>query len=92
MRDLKKGESMSKLIKQPGHLLELPNDRVLIDIKVFESGKIQLQAPLVDPAYVCKMLGNIIVDVTYAALKPVEVPRIDTSQGREEQNDKTETN
>ena len=81
----------SKLIKQPGHLIELRNDKVIIDLKIDASGKVQLQAPEVTPMDLCKLLNGIMVDVTYAALKPVETPKIDTSQVRGAQNEQTET-
>ncbi len=76
----------SKLIKQPGSLIEFPNDHVIIDLKVYQSGKVQLQAPNVQPADVCKFLNNISIDVTYAALKSDKSPTIDTSQMQGDQN------
>ena len=76
-----------KLIKQSGNLIEFPNDEVLIDLKVYKSGKIQLSAPNMPPQDVCKFLNNISIDVMFAALTQNQSPKIDISQGREENNE-----
>jgi hypothetical protein len=81
----------SKLVKQPGHIIELPNDKCVVNLKIFASGTVQLQAPEVSPTDLCKLLNNVIVDVTYAALsKSSDTTKIDTSQGREAQYGKIE--
>lgn len=74
----------SKLIKQTGHRIELPNDRVLVDLKIYASGKIQLQAPEVSPADLCKLLYGIGVDVMFASLTKQEEKKIETLPLREE--------
>jgi hypothetical protein len=60
----------SKLIKQPGHLIDLPNDEVIISLKIWKSGKRQLEAPLVHPTELIKLLHGTIVDVMFVALTP----------------------
>lgn len=60
----------SKLIKQEGHRIIDPNDQVIVDLKIYKSGTVQLQAPFVHPKDLTKLLNNIIVDLTYAALTP----------------------
>lgn len=94
MRGLKKGESMSsKLIKQPGNLIEFPNDAVILDLKVYISGKIQLQAPVMAPQDVSKYLQNIAIDVMFAALsKSQESTGIVAPQGREEAHEEFKSN
>ena len=81
----------SKLIKQAGHMIELPNDKCIIDLKIYTSGKIQLQAPEVSPQDLCKLLHGIMIDVTFAALAPKVEPKIEIPQGREVINEQTET-
>lgn len=76
----------SKLVKQPGHLLELPNDKCIVDLKVFTSGKVQLAAPEVAPQDLCKMLHGLIVDITYNALQKV----VESSRIYEARNEQTE--
>jgi hypothetical protein len=70
----------SKLVKhQPGLIVD-PNDQVIVDLKIWKSGTVQLQAPHVHPKDLTKLLNNIITDLTYAALTPQqETPKIDNS-------------
>lgn len=82
----------SKLIRQTSPLIEVPGDQVVIDLKVWKSGKVQLQAPLMPPQDVCKFLSNISIDVMFAALgAKVEGPTSIVTPS-EEANGKTETN
>jgi hypothetical protein len=62
----------SRLIKN-GSQIDIVGDEIVLYVRIYKSGKIQLQAPEIHPRDVCKMLGNLIQDVTYAALQTVEV-------------------
>jgi hypothetical protein len=65
----------SRLIKN-GSPIDVVGDEVVLYLRIYKSGKVQLQAPEIHPRDVCKMLGNLMQDITYAALQPVEVSKI----------------
>lgn len=65
----------SRLIKN-GSDLTLTDDKIIIKLNVFESGKIQLTAPNLHPKDVCKILHNLMLDVQYASLQPAETSSV----------------
>jgi hypothetical protein len=69
----------SRLIKS-GSQIEIPGDEVIVSLKIYKSNKIQLEAPLVHPRDLCKMLSNLIYDITYASLQGIDVSKVDTTQ------------
>jgi hypothetical protein len=66
----------SKLIKM-GSPIVVPNDKVIATVRVLESGQIQVEAPTVPPALLIKYLQNVVVDIMYASLQPIEIKKID---------------
>jgi len=66
----------SRLIKN-GSQIEIPGDEVVVRLYIMKSGQIKLEAPTVHPKDVCKMLTNLSLDLMYASLQPVEIPKID---------------
>lgn len=69
----------SKLIKS-GSPIEIPGDSVMVDLKVFASGKIQLQAPQVHVKDLIKILDGLKTDLIFEAFQPKENKLVDTSQ------------
>ena len=65
----------SRLIKN-GSQIDVVGDEVILSVRMYKSGKVQLQAPEIHPRDVCKMLGNLIQDITYAALQPADISNI----------------
>lgn len=64
-----------RMVKQ-GSPIELPNDEVVVEIKIMASGKMILNAPRVHPRELCKMLSGIQYDLMYASFQPQEAPKI----------------
>ena len=64
----------NRLVKDSS--LVLTDDVVIVELKVYQSGKIQLAAPGVHPKDVCKILHNLMLDVQYASLQPAEVTKV----------------
>lgn len=71
---------MSNRLVKNGSQLEIPGDEIIVSLKIYKSNKIQLEAPLVHPRDLCKMLANLQYDLMYASLQPIEVSKIDTTQ------------
>lgn len=67
---------MSNRLIKNGSSIDVVGDEIIITLRIYKSGKIQLQAPEIHPRDVCKMLGNLIQDITYAALQPADVSKI----------------
>ena len=65
----------SRLVKN-GSPIELPNDDVIIELKIMRSGQIHLQAPMVHPRDVCKLLQGVAVDLMFSSFQPAEIPKI----------------
>lgn len=60
----------SKLVKiGNGSSIEIPNDDVVVDLKITRSGKVNLQAPLISPKDLCKLLSNLSIDVMFANIQ-----------------------
>jgi len=65
----------SRLIKN-GSPIAVVGDETIVKLSIFKSGTMQLEAPSVHPKELCKMLSNLIHDITYASLQPAEIPKI----------------
>lgn len=61
-----------RVIKGNGNGIELPNDDVVIQLQVTRSGKIILNAPMVHPREVSKLLFSVIVDILYGSFQMQE--------------------
>lgn len=59
----------SKLIKQgPTRIID-PSDECIVDLKIYRSGTVQLQAPGVHVKDLCKMLTNLSTDCMFEAFQ-----------------------
>ena len=67
---------MGNRLVKIGSQIEIPGDEIIVSLKIFKSNKIQLEAPLVHPRDLCKMLANLQYDLIYASLQPIEVSTI----------------
>lgn len=52
--------------------IEIPNDNVVLELKMMQSGKLYLQAPSLHPSIVCKMLFNVVVDLMFGVFQQVQ--------------------
>jgi len=66
-----------RLVKESSKVI-LPNDETILSLKVTSSGKIDLQAPMIHPKDVCKLLNNLAIDIMYQAIESKEVSKIQT--------------
>lgn len=67
----------SPLIKvNGGGRIALTDDKVILELKVMESGQATLHAPHVPPAQVCKILQGLITDLMFASINQSETPKI----------------
>jgi len=71
---------MSNRLVKIGSPIEIPGDEVIVSLKIYKSNKIQLEAPLVHPRDLCKMLANLQYDLMYVSLQSVDASKIDTTQ------------
>lgn len=62
---------MSKIIKLSDNI-EIPNDFVVMELKMTQSGKIMLNAPTLPPNVVCKALFNVISDLMFSQFQGSE--------------------
>lgn len=67
-------------VVKSGSPIELPNDDVVVEIKVMMSGKMSISAPTMHPRDLCKLLAGIQYDLMYASLQPQEIPKIQPVQ------------
>ena len=65
---------MSKIIKLADSI-EIPNDFVVMELKMMQSGKIMLNAPTLPPNVVCKALFNVISDLLFSNFQNNEVDK-----------------
>ena len=59
----------SKLIKEHYSTIIDPTDECIVDLKIFRSGKVQLQAPTVHVKDLCKMLTNLSTDCMFESFQ-----------------------
>ncbi len=52
--------------------IEIPNDEIILELKMLQSGKLYLQAPTLHPSVVCKMLLNVVVDLMFGTFQSQE--------------------
>lgn len=67
-------------VLKSGSPIELPNDDVVLEIKVQASGKMSIYAPTMHPRELCKLLAGIQYDLMYASLQSQEIPKIQPAQ------------
>lgn len=68
---------MSNRLIKNGSQIEIPGDEVIVSLKIFQSNKMQLEAPTIHPRDLCKMLSGLIYDLQYASLQSIEVPKVE---------------
>lgn len=59
---------MSKILKLNSSI-ELPNDEVVLELKMTKSGKIILHAPTIHPREVCKIISNVMLDLMFGTFQ-----------------------
>lgn len=52
--------------------IEIPNDIVVLELKMMQSGKLYLQAPSLHPSVACKMLLNVVIELLFATFQSQE--------------------
>lgn len=67
---------MSNRLVKNGSSLELVGDEVIARITITKSGQVKVEAPMVPPVTLCKILSNLIHDLTFASFQPAEIPII----------------
>lgn len=65
----------SRLVKN-GSQIEIPGDEVLVRLIIMKSGQMKLEAPMVHPKDLCKMLHNLSFDLMFASFQPTETSTI----------------
>lgn len=66
----------SPLVKNGNGRIMLTDDKVVLELKVMESGQASLHAPLIPPAQVCKILQGLITDLMFASIQAKEEPNL----------------
>lgn len=58
-----------------GGRITLTDDRVVLELKVLESGQATLNAPHMPPSQVCKILTGLVIDLVFATMNQTEIPK-----------------
>ncbi len=64
----------SRIVNKGIPRIELPNDEVIVELRIMKSGQMHLQAPQVHPRDVCKLLHGVTVDLMFASFQKEEEP------------------